>query len=254
MFFAYVDDSGNSGAPPAGTLSYSLGCVLMEAAKWPALFDDLIAHRRFLWANFGIPVRAELKANYLLRNGGPHFSRHPLSEGARYRVYRGLMRLARKLELKVFGVVVKKDIMQQRGILTDPRQIAWDWMLQRLERFSTKGTTPLLLIHDEGDSLLIRKATRKARRAGTAGSRFGTGVLQVPARFIVDDPVPRQSSQSYFVQLADLAAYAAFRYVYPPGAKLAQIVPTGMWDELGTARFLPVSSVAGGPSGLVVGP
>lgn len=254
MYFAYIDDSGNSAFPPAGTVSYSLGCILVDAAAWPAIFDELIAHRRFLRDNFGIPVRTELKANYLLRNGGPHLSQHPLSEGARYRIYRGFMRLQQKLGLKVFGVLVKKDVMQQRRIIGDPRVIAWDWMLQRLERFSTKGAVPLLVVHDEGDSLLIRKVTRKARRAGTAGSVFGTGTLKVPARFIVDDPVPRRSDQSYFIQLADLTAYAAFRYIYPPGAKLAKIVPQRMWDELGTARFLPVSGLAGGPPGLVVGP
>jgi hypothetical protein len=235
-------------------MSYSLGCVLLEAARWPATFDELIAHRRFLKANFGIPVRAEIKANYLLRNGGPHLSQNPLSEGARYRVYRGFMRLHQKLGLNTFGVVVKKDVMKQRGMTADPREVGWEWMLQRLERFSTKGTTPLLIVHDEGDTLLIRKAARKARRAGTAGSAFGTGTLKVPARFFVDDPVPRQSNQSYFVQLADLVAYAAFRYVYQPPPKLVPIVPQTMWNELGTARYLPVSGVAGGPPGLVVGP
>lgn len=164
------------------------------------------------------------------------------------------MRLHHKLELKTFGVVAKKDVMMKLGITADPRDVAWGWMLQRLERFSTKGTTPLLIVHDEGDTLLVRKAVRKFRRAGTAGSAFGTGTLKVPARFFVDDPVPRASDQSYFVQLADLAAYAAFRHVYPPPPKPVQIVPQNMWNELGHARYLPVSALAGGPPGLVVGP
>jgi uncharacterized protein DUF3800 len=254
VYLAYIDDSGNSGPPPGGTLSYALGCVLLEAKSWPAMFDDLIGFRRFLQKTFGVPVRTEIKANYLLGNRGPHFSKHPLSEAARFRIYRGLMHLPQKLGANVFGVVVKKDVLQQRGVATDPREIAWDWMLQRLERTSTKSTTPLLIVHDEGDVLLIRKATRKARRAGTAGSAFGMGVLQVPARYIVDDPVPRQSTQSYFIQLADLAAYAAFRYVYPPGPRIASVVPKTMWDELGPAKYLPVSAFSGGPAGLVIGP
>jgi hypothetical protein len=136
----------------------------------------------------------------------------------------------------------------------DPRILAWERLIQRLERFSTKGTSPLMLIHDEGDASLIRSAMRKARRAGTAGSAFGTGSLQVPARFFVEDPVPRRSDHSYFVQLADLVAYAAFRYVYPPGPKTAAIVPQKTWDQLGEARYLPVSALAGGPPGLVLAP
>lgn len=228
VYLAYVDDSGNTAVPPGGSLSYSLGCVLVEGGRWPDAFDDVIDYRRFLRDQFGIPVRTEIKANYLLRNGGPHFSRHPLSEGARYRIYRGFMRLAHKLELKVFGVVIRKDVVQQMGLAHDPREVGWEWLLQRLERFSTKGQAPLMLIHDEGDTALVRTLTRKARRAGTAGSAFGTGALKRPARLIVDDPVPRQSDQSYFIQLADLVAYAAFRHIYPPGKKIARIVPANM--------------------------
>jgi hypothetical protein len=254
VHLAYVDDSGNSAFPPAGSMSFALGCVLVEARQWPDVFDELIEYRRFIKASFGVPIRAEVKANYLLRNGGPHFRAHPVSEGARYRIYRGFLRLQHKLELAVFGVVVKKDRMQALGIVRDPRELAWEWLLQRLERFTTKGASELLLVHDEGDSLMIRKATRRARRAGTAGSAFGGGTLRRPARLIVDDPVPRRSDQSYFVQLADLVAYAAFRHIYPPPARPVQIVPQGMWLELGDARFAPVSALAGGPRGLVVGP
>lgn len=254
VYIAYVDDSGNNAFPPRGSMSYSLGCVLVESRRWPDVFDELIEYRRFIKANFGVPIRAEVKANYLLRNGGPHFRAHPISEGARHRIYRGFLRLLHKLELNVFGIVVKKDRMQALGITRDPREMAWEWLLQRLERFSTKGGTEVLLMHDEGESRVIRKATRRARRAGTAGSAFGGTSLRRPARLIVDDPVPRQSDQSYFVQVADLAAYAAFRHEYPPPARPVQIVPQAMWLELGDARFAPVSALAGGPRGLVVGP
>jgi hypothetical protein len=254
VYLAYTDDSGNSGPPAAGgSLSYVLSCVLVEARLWADIFDDLIEHRRFLRRNFGIPVRAELKANYLLRNRGPLHER-PLSEGARSRIYRGFMRLQEKLEVKTFAVVVRKEIMVQRHDLRDPRVVAWDYMLQRLERFSTKTGNPLVLIHDEGEAAMIRKATRRARRAGIAGSAYGHGMLKRPARLLIDDPVPRRSDQSYFIQLADLNAYAAFRHFYPPPNHPIQIVPQTTWESLGEARYAPVSGLAGGPRGLVTAP
>jgi hypothetical protein len=96
----------------------------------------------------------------------------------------------------------------------------------------------------------VRKLARKARRAGTAGSMFGSGMLRVPFARLVDDPVPRSSAHSYFVQLADLAAYAAFRRLYPPPPRLVPIVPQTMWDELGDARYTPVTYSAD-PPGIV---
>lgn len=79
MHLAYVDESGSPGA--GSSLSFTLGCVLVEAARWPDVFDELLEYRRFLRNTFKIPVRAEVKANYLLRNGGP-FRQLKLSESA----------------------------------------------------------------------------------------------------------------------------------------------------------------------------
>lgn len=248
MHFAYVDESGNT-----STHTYTLACVLVDTSRWPATFDNLIGFRRFLRDRFGIPVRAEVKANYLLRNGGP-FRSLKLGEGARHAVYRGFMRLQPKLALKTFAIVIRREELRVRDPKLDVRAVAWEYLLQRLERFTFKGNTEVLLIHDEGEEALVRKAARKARRAGTAGSAFGTGMLRVPAARLLDDPVPRRSKQSYFVQLADLNAYAAFRRVYPPPARAVQVVPETMWDELADARYADANKLKGGHAGIVCWP
>src|SRR5206468_2048915 len=105
-----------------------------------------------------------------------------------------------KLGVLAFAVVIRKDVMAQKGLALDPREVAWEYLLQRLERFTTKDGTQVLLVHDEGEGLLIRKLARRARRIGTAGSAFGTGSLKRPARLVVDDPVSRKSHESYFIQ------------------------------------------------------
>lgn len=80
---------------------------------------------------------------------------------------------------------------------------------------------------------------------------MGTGFLSRPFVRLIDDPVPRQSHQSYFVQLADLAAYAGFRRLHPAPARAVQIVPQLMWDELGGATLAAVNMYSGGPPGIV---
>jgi hypothetical protein len=161
------------------------------------------------------------------------------------------MRLVPKLGLQAFGIVIRKD----RLMSGEAHDFAWTYLLQRLERLTTKQTDEVLLIHDEGDAARIRVIARKARRAGMAGSAFGTGFLRVPFRRLLDDPVSRRSHESLFVQLADLVAYAAFRRVYAPPPRTVQIVPELMWDELGSARFAEVNRRSGGPSpGIVAWP
>jgi Protein of unknown function (DUF3800) len=248
VFFAYVDESGNAGFP--GFRTYVLGCVLVEDHHWPDTFDRLIEFRRWLRDSFGVPVRLEIKANYLLQNTGP-FARLSLSESARFAIYRQAMRLQPKLDLHTFAVLVDKSNFDHQPSRAHGTRRGLGIPAATLERFTTRGNTHLHLSHDEGIGDQIRKWARKARRAGSAGSRYGAGVLKRPFGRLIDDPVSRNSAQSYFVQLADLSAYAAFRRLYPPPARPRQIVPQSMWDELGDARFAPVNMYSGGPTGIV---
>lgn len=241
MYLAYVDDSGNTGLP--GSRTYTLGCLFLDVDQWPDAFDAMIDFRRTLRDSHGLPVRTEIKANYLLRGKGPLW-RLSLSETQRFEIYRDMMRVQAGLGLQTYAVVINKQELANRGRNENPREVAWEFLLQRLERLTTTTRTPVMMVHDEGEAAVVRKIARKARRAGSAGSAFGTGHLDRPARLLVDDPISRDSRQSYFVQLADLSAYAAFRRVHPPPPRHTPIVPQTMWDELGTAIYTDANYLA----------
>jgi hypothetical protein len=240
MHFAYVDESGN----PTGTSkTFALGCVLVPANRWTEVFDKLIAYRRWLRQRFALPVRAELRASNILRNTGD-FEALALGENLRYIIYRQTMRLHAKLGVSTFAVVIRKRELAAARPELNARDVAWDYLLQRLRNATETppiAAESILLAHDEGEAVLIRKLARRARRAGTAGSMFGTGMLRTPFIKLLDDPVPKQSTHSYFIQLADLSAYAAFRRLYLPPPRITPIVPETMWDELGAARRAEVT-------------
>lgn len=244
MLLAYVDESGNTGdvAKRGAPLTYSLGCVLLvDADRWPAAFDEMLAFRRRLKQKFGLPMRAELKANYLLRNSGPLQSLN-LGPGARRMIYRAHMRVMSTLPARVFAVVVDKRAKHGMPV-AEVFNLVWEGLLQRLERTSTKEDSTFVVIHDEGDDENIRKWVRRSRRYLTAGSAYGTGPRQHAARLLVDDPVSRWSHQSYLVQSADLVAYAGFRALIPPSPGVAAVCHQDTWDELDTAIHWPVTQV-----------
>jgi hypothetical protein len=161
LFLAYVDESGDPGAD--GSRTYALGCVMVDHDVWFNRFDRLLALRRHIRRLFGIPVRVELKANHLIRNGGPYFSQNPLSESARFAIYRQSMRVQPKLELKTFAVVIDKTKLTPEQIARGAEDIAWEWLLQRLERRGYYEGTQALLAHDEEDQAMVRKLARKSR-------------------------------------------------------------------------------------------
>lgn len=231
MLLAYVDESGNTGDPSkGGSLTFTLGCVLVEDQQWPTVFDELVAFRRRLKTRFGIRVRDELKANYLLRG---HGSLRALTLGPKTRgsIYRAHMRVLAALPgVRVFAVCVDK-----RHGWTSPQStfhLAWEGLIQRLERTSSNENSTFMVVHDQGEDQAIRRQLRAARRHLGAGSMNGSGWLNNPARLLVDDPVSRQSHHAYLIQMADLVAYAGFRSYIPPGAGIAAVCPSTMWDVL----------------------
>jgi len=72
----------------------------------------------------------------------------------------------------------------------------------------------------------VRKHLRRFRRTNWQGSQYGSAPL------LVEDPVPRNSQHSYFIQLADLVAYAASRHAVPATGKTTRICDATMWDRM----------------------
>lgn len=248
MYFAYFDESGDSGYEKSPTKTFTLSCLLLQDKNWLTALDNTIRFRRWLDDEFDIPVRAEIKADWLIHNKGDIRS-SGLSFKGRMKAYKACMRFQRKLKLfTAFSVLVDKTKVKSTKTI-DPRDIAWQWAIQRLERFGTKEKDNILVIPDDGHAEFIRKKIRAMRRFSTPPSAFGTGSLKRNAENIIEDPSDRSSKESFFVQLCDLNAYAAFRKVFP-----AASIGEDYWDALGDSRLLDVNNLKGGPPGIVVWP
>lgn len=220
--FAYVDESGDSGS--LGSQTYTLGCLLVPADDWTTRLDLMIGMRRKIKEDYGIRFRDELKANYLLRGRGA-LAGLGLGDGQRRDIYQRHLRLIQLVGSGAFAVVIQKHLITTGK---DPAVTAWTYLFQRLRTRSETTGVPIMLVHDEGDADRVRKLHRAFRRHSWAGN------TPVTARLLVEDPVPRRSDQSFFIQTADLLAYAAYRRVHPPAGRASgSVCNEQMWDELG---------------------
>lgn len=247
MFFAYFDESGDTGMDHSPTATFALSAVLIDDTNWLSALDQTIAFRRYLRDNFHIAPRSELKAAWLVHNKGD-IRASGLGYPARLAAYRAAMRFQRKAGVfRTFTVLIAKSKISKHP--ADVREIAWRYAIQRLERFGTSAKDNLHVLPDEGHGEFIRKKIRLMRRFSQVPSAFGGPTLERKAENIVEDASDRRSRESYFIQLADLNAYAAYRKVNP-----ARTFGGELWDELGDARVLEVNSLRGGPPGIVVWP
>ncbi len=145
------------------------------------------------------------------------------------------MRLQAKLGLKAWAVVIDKvqwDRQEIEGEGEAIRERAWRHMIQRIETFTRYGKDTCIIFPDEGHPKFVRGMIRKMRRFSLVPSAYETGtLLEREATLIVEDPNFRQSEASYYLQLADLNAYAAYRRIFP-----TPTFGSDYWEQLGDAR------------------
>lgn len=251
MIFAYVDETGDTGDPSKGGSSscYALGCVLVMEQQWDQALEELVAFRRQVRDAHGVKLSDELKANYLIRGNGPLKDLN-IPPGQRGLIYRGALRTLERANLRAFTVIVDKEATGWHG--DELAEKVWEMLFQRLSLTAKERNQRLMLLHDEGDDARVRKAFRRARRYLTAGSAFGTGKRRVDATQFIEDAVPRESTGSYFLQVADMVAYAGWRTYMAPSKSVAQVVPSNMWNHLGQAQHAVVNKHSGGTPGVVV--
>lgn len=248
MLLAYVDESGDTGLTSSPSSHYALAAVLVPDSRWLDALDSVITFRRYLRQAYGLSLTVELKAQNLVRG---YRGQPALTPARRAAIYSAAMQfIARSDWPRVFAVVVNKSQIRNRDQKLVVFAHAWEFAIQRFQLWSDSQDTQLMIFHDEGNDLLIRKQLRAMRRFHRVPSYYQPGqTLDATARRIIEDPSPRNSQGSYFVQLADLAAYAAVRAISPTPR-----MDGSQWALLGRTRIKEVSKHGSGPYGIVVWP
>lgn len=241
--FAYIDESGDVGMEN-GSRTFTLSCVLVPLDDWYERLDYLVNMRRSIRDTYHVPMQQEAKANHIV--GIKKLYRDlNLGDGQMRDIYQRHMRAIERVSSGAFAIVIQKDKLKKRD--ADVLHMAWDYLLERLRKRSESTGAPIVVVHDIGQDDAIRKHVRRFRRVTWTAAK-----QKVSARLIVEDPMPRDSQQTYFIQLADLAAYAASTKAVPRNGNGAKICNHLMWDTLGAARLKEVSPARG--DGLYVFP
>lgn len=208
MHLIYIDDSKDQ-------YICVFSAIAIPVERWREAFDAVRQFRRDLRRKHGIYVYKELHA-WKLVSGRGRIADGIVTKWQRCQVFTEAVQLLTKLpECRVFNVCFPRK--------EDER--AFERLANRINRTLKTWDSYAVLFCDRGKEMAYTKLLRRMGVFNPIPSQYGGWGLEadlsknIPIERIVEDPVFKPSSQSYFVQLADFVAYALLRRERPLPSK-----------------------------------
>lgn len=211
MFLIYFDESGDDGWPGSSKL-FILTSIYLHHQNWKEIFNEFHGFRKYLRSKYGIPIKLEFHTKAFLLNKNPYRS-FGFDDVKRLQIAEEYASAIANLNLKATNVVIDKSKIKNSDyqILDN----AFKYNIQRLENTlgSLDPSTKFIIITDEGRVGKMRKTSRRIQRINFIPSLHQPGSsYRKEIKLIIEDPLPKKSQESYFIQIADFIAY--FVYIY----------------------------------------
>lgn len=204
MHLVYVDDSYEK-----PTQTYAAIAVPIE--QWQKSFTILREWRRDLKRSDGILVTKEFHATDFVAGRG-RLGPKVVTKYRRSRIFQeAFWVLAALPKVKVFGVC-----------RTTKPEWAFERLLTRIHVTMQTWDSHAVMICDEGKEAEFTRLIRKMGVYNPVPVYVAPGVLQtqnLKIDRIIEDPIFKSSERSYFVQMADFAAYGLLRREQPHPAR-----------------------------------
>lgn len=208
MHLIYVDDSRDEKLCVFSALA-------LPVDQWHEAFGRVRQFRRDLKRAYGIYMYKELHA-WKFVSGRGQISDRIVTKSQRCAIFNQALEMVVGLPgARLFNAVFSHK--------EDER--AFEWMLNRINRAFQAWGSHGVLVCDEGKEIAYTRLVRRMYVFNPIPSQIGswpdTGDpwKNIPLDRIVEDPFFKESSQSYFIQLVDFAAYALLRRERPIPSK-----------------------------------
>lgn len=209
MYLAYFDESGDDGYPKYSSEIFVLTSGYFHHQKWQEIFNSIKELRKQLKKDFGVPVKLEFKAREFILNKNPYRDLN-INDNNRKKIFEIMADFLGSIDIKFINVVInKKKISGTENLVLEN---AVKFNIQRIENdLTTDPLNKFLIITDEGRVGKMRHITRKIQRINIIPSKF-IGQYRKEIKLMIEDPLPKKSHESYFIQMCDFVACLVYLY------------------------------------------
>jgi len=211
MYLVYYDESGDDGLPGASEL-FVLTALRVHDSDYRRVYEEIKLFRSTLRKNYSFPSRSELHTRELLLHKKPYVALN-LPEQKRIDILDEFINFAPSLPLNFTNIVINKPRIQKANY--DVLDTALTYSIQRVEN-TIKRDNPgefFLIITDDGRVEKMRRTSRRLQKINYIPTANSLGYSNHPIQGLIEDPLPKPSDQSYFIQFSDMVSYLISLYM-----------------------------------------
>lgn len=210
--FCYYDESGDDGYPLYSSPLFVLTGVYFDHLAWKQIHNNVVALRKELKEKFDFPVKMEFHSKQFLLDKDP-FRNLGFSHQQKIDIVSSICEFIGSQDLRIINVLINKTAINHMEY--DVLKTALTYSIQRVENDLNPNVNldaRFLIITDEGRVGKMRDTTRAIQRINYVPSQYGGDSIRREIQSLIEDPLPKDSKESYFIQMADLVAYLVYLY------------------------------------------
>jgi hypothetical protein len=220
MYLMYVDESGDSGLVNSPTRYFVLSGIVMHELRWNQYLDQIVDYRKRMRNTFGLLLREEIHAAHMINRPGDLVR---IKRNDRMTILRAFINeLCSMNDLSIINIAIDKNGKPNNYNVMEK---AWEALLQRFSNTMSHHNFPGpanaddrgMVVPDNTDINMVKGLMRKVRRYNPIPNQqqFGAGFRNLTIANLVEDPYFKDSRDSYFIQAADVAAFALYQKLAP---------------------------------------
>ncbi len=242
MYFSYFDESGDDGYPVYSSELFVLSSLYFHQSSWRSNYEAIRSFRQELKKRWNFPIKLEFHTQGFLTDKNPYHGKY--TTGERKKILFEYCHFVSGLTFKIISVVIEKKRIRRPKYAVLRKALTYN--IQRIENDLglPENNDQFLIISDEGRVKKMRQTARAIQRINYLPSKFHPEPYRKEIQRLIEDPLPKPSSESYFIQIADMISFLVNLYSrqnmcdpkQPRANRVADVLSVG--DEVSSLDML----------------
>jgi hypothetical protein len=210
IFITYFDEAGDDGYPAYSSPQFILSALYMKDENWKSNYELFYQFRKYLKERYNFPVKYEMHTKDFLLNKKPFTNMMSLDD--KLSLIKDTCRfLAKKVNVQLVNVVIDKTAIKNSDY--NVLDTALTYSVQRIENsIRCEGNERFLIITDEGRVGKMKNTTRRIQKFNYIPSKYNFNSYRKEIQLLIEDPLPKKSDESFFIQACDTVSYLVHLY------------------------------------------